>query len=142
MSIFGRQADIHQQSANGHQGGIGFASLHTGWRVSFLKILIENTVNNLEKIIKDEFLKITYTEAIEKLEKSDENFEFPVKWGIDMQSEHEKYLSEKVYNKPLIIIDYPKEIKAFYMKMNDDNKTVTDIHHGSHYLSGSAGKPA
>ncbi len=78
----------------------------------------------LERIVKSSFTRITYTEAIDKLIASGEKFEYPVKWGIDLQSEHEKYLTEKVYDNPVIITGYPKEIKAFYMKMNDDGKTV------------------
>jgi len=93
--------------------------------MQFFNDRIDNTIfNSLENIINNKFLRITYTEAIKELEKSKENFEFPVKWGIDLQSEHEKYLTEKVFKKPLILIDYPKEIKAFYMKLNDDNNTV------------------
>ena len=81
-------------------------------------------IDNLEKIINSEFVRIDYTQAVDHLLKSKEKFEFPVKWGIDLQSEHERYITEKVYNNPVIITDYPKDIKAFYMKMNDDNKTV------------------
>jgi asparaginyl-tRNA synthetase len=81
-------------------------------------------IENLRHIIKSEFKRITYTEAVNNLLDSGEKFEFPVKWGIDLQSEHEKFLTEKVYRLPVIITDYPKEIKAFYMKLNDDDKTV------------------
>lgn len=81
-------------------------------------------IENLQSIIKSEFARVTYTEAVEQLKKSGEKFEFPVSWGMDMQSEHEKFLTEKIYNKPVILTDYPKEIKAFYMKLNDDGKTV------------------
>jgi asparaginyl-tRNA synthetase len=81
-------------------------------------------IENITHIIKSEFKRITYTEAVKNLLDSGEKFEFPVKWGIDLQSEHEKFLTEKVYRLPVIITDYPKEIKAFYMKVNDDNKTV------------------
>ncbi|MBN1525708.1 MAG: asparagine--tRNA ligase [Spirochaetales bacterium] len=78
----------------------------------------------LQQIVKSSFTRITYTQAIEELLKSKEKFEFKVEWGIDLQSEHEKFLTEKVYNNPVIITDYPKQIKAFYMKQNDDGKTV------------------
>jgi asparaginyl-tRNA synthetase len=81
-------------------------------------------IENLRHIIKSEFKRITYTDAVNNLLDSGEKFEFPVKWGIDLQSEHEKFLTEKVYRLPVIITDYPKEIKAFYMKLNDDDKTV------------------
>jgi len=81
-------------------------------------------IDNLRHIIASRFMRISYTEAVERLIESGEKFEFPVKWGIDLQSEHEKFLTEKIYNQPVILTDYPKEIKAFYMKLNDDGKTV------------------
>ena len=71
-----------------------------------------------------DYAKVTYTEAVEILEKSGESFKYPVYWGIDLQTEHERYLTEKVYKKPIFLVDYPKDIKAFYMRMNDDGKTV------------------
>ena len=80
--------------------------------------------NNLQNIIKSDFIRLTYTECINELLKAKDRFEFPVKWGIDLQSEHEKFLTEDVYGCPVIVTDYPKEIKAFYMKQNDDGKTV------------------
>jgi asparaginyl-tRNA synthetase len=93
--------------------------------MDFFNTRIDTTIiENLKLIIKEKFVRITYTEAITELEKSKVAFEFPVKWGIDLQSEHERYLTETVFKKPVIITGYPKEIKAFYMKMNDDNKTV------------------
>ena len=67
---------------------------------------------------------VTYTEAVEILEKHNDEFDYPVSWGVDLQTEHERYLTEKIYKKPLFVIDYPKEIKAFYMRQNDDGKTV------------------
>jgi asparaginyl-tRNA synthetase len=70
------------------------------------------------------FERITYTEAISILEKSGKKFEFPVKWGIDLQSEHERYLVEKHFKKPVILTNYPKDIKAFYMKQDEDGRTV------------------
>ncbi len=81
-------------------------------------------IENLQHIITSQFKRITYTEAVEQLIKSGAAFEFPVEWGIDLQSEHEKFLTEQVYRLPVIITDYPKQIKAFYMKLNDDDKTV------------------
>ncbi|HIK38250.1 MAG: asparagine--tRNA ligase [Geminocystis sp.] len=83
-----------------------------------------NVFSNAEKIINSEFARITYTEAINILEKSGKNFEFPVEWGVDLQSEHERYLAEEYFKKPVIVTNYPKEIKAFYMRLNDDGKTV------------------
>ena len=71
-----------------------------------------------------DYAKVTYTEAVEILEKSGADFKFPVYWGVDLQTEHERYLTEVVYKKPIFLIDYPKEIKAFYMRQNDDGKTV------------------
>ena len=84
----------------------------------------KGVIANLEGIINSEFITISYTEAVDILMESGENFEFPVRWGIDLQSEHERYLTEKKFRKPVIVIDFPKEIKAFYMKVNTDNKTV------------------
>ncbi|WP_028973342.1 asparagine--tRNA ligase [Spirochaeta cellobiosiphila] len=81
-------------------------------------------IDNLKSVINSEFHRISYTEAIDQLLASGKKFEFPIKWGEDLQSEHEKYLTEELYKGPVIVTDYPKEIKAFYMKLNDDNKTV------------------
>ena len=74
--------------------------------------------------VNSDFDRVTYTEAIEILKKADRDFQFPVEWGIDLQTEHERYLTEEVFKKPIFVIDYPKEIKAFYMRLNDDGKTV------------------
>ncbi|MCG8569873.1 MAG: asparagine--tRNA ligase, partial [Spirochaetes bacterium] len=81
-------------------------------------------IDTLQIIIKNEFERLDYTEAIKLLEKANVKFDFPVSWGIDLQSEHEKYLTEQVFKKPVIVINYPKQIKAFYMKLNEDNNTV------------------
>lgn len=86
--------------------------------------LEKGLLTKLEKVAKAEFKKITYTQAIEELLKADADFEFPVEWGIDLASEHERYLCEKVFDRPLFVTDYPKDIKAFYMRLNDDGKTV------------------
>ncbi len=90
----------------------------------FNKWVQKGIIDDLKAVIRADFTRITYTKAIEDLEKSKESFEFPVSWGIDLASEHEKYLTEKVYGGPVIITDYPKDIKAFYMKLNEDGKTV------------------
>ncbi len=90
----------------------------------FEKFIEPGVIDKVTKIVKSEFKRITYTEAIDILEKSGEKFDFPVKWGIDLQTEHERYLTEKHFNSPVFVIDYPKEIKAFYMKLNEDKKTV------------------
>ena len=81
-------------------------------------------ISRLESVINTEFVRLTYTEGVDILLKSGEKFEFPVAWGIDLQSEHERYLVEKHFKKPVILTDYPKDIKAFYMKQNEDGKTV------------------
>lgn len=81
-------------------------------------------IERLENIVANDFGKVTYTEAVEILKKADVKFEFPVEWGIDLQTEHERYLTEQVFKKPVFVTDYPKDIKAFYMKLNDDQKTV------------------
>jgi len=81
-------------------------------------------IERLNFVINNEFKRLTYTEGVEILEKSGEKFEYPVKWGVDLQSEHERYLVEKHFKKPVILTNYPKDIKAFYMKQNDDGKTV------------------
>ena len=84
-------------------------------------------IENLERIVQSSFKRVTYTEAIEHLTSSGVNFEFPVEWGVDLQSEHEKFLTEEIYQQPVILINHPKEIKAFYMKLNDDQKTVASM---------------
>ncbi len=81
-------------------------------------------IDKLTSVLESSFGHITYSEAIEVLLKAKKKFEFPVSWGIDMQSEHERYLTEEVYGKPLIVTDYPASFKPFYMRVNDDNKTV------------------
>ena len=85
--------------------------------------------DRLHNVLNSDFGRITYTEAIKELEKNNDNFEYPVHWGIDIQTEHERYLSEVIFKKPVFVTDYPKEIKAFYMKQNSDGKTVaaTDL---------------
>jgi asparaginyl-tRNA synthetase len=90
----------------------------------FNKWIDKGIIKTLDDIINVDFGHITYTEAIEILEKANVKFEYPVEWGVDLQSEHERYLTEKYFNKPIMVTDYPKEIKAFYMRLNDDNKTV------------------
>jgi tRNA synthetases class II (D, K and N) len=81
-------------------------------------------VAKLKGIVGSEFVRMDYGEAIEVLERANDKFEFPVKWGIDLQSEHERYLTEKHAKKPVIVMNYPKAIKAFYMQVNDDGRTV------------------
>src|SRR5437899_7810012 len=81
-------------------------------------------VAKLQGIVDSEFVRMDYGEAISVLERATEKFEFPVKWGVDLQSEHERYLTEKHAKKPVIVMNYPKDIKAFYMRVNDDGRTV------------------
>ena len=93
--------------------------------MEFFNKRIEKTVlETADNIINNEFERITYTDAINLLEKCDKKFEYPVSWGLDMQSEHERYLAEEYFKKPVIVTDYPTEIKAFYMRLNDGGKTV------------------
>lgn len=84
----------------------------------------ESLIERLTKVKNAKFARITYTDAIKKLEEADVEFEYPVKWGIDLQTEHERYLSEKIVDGPVFVTDYPKDIKAFYMRRNEDGKTV------------------
>lgn len=88
------------------------------------KMFDKELIARLEAVVKEPFVRLKYTEAIEVLKNAKQKFEFPVEWGIDLQSEHERYLVEKHYKRPVILTDYPKDIKAFYMKQNDDGKTV------------------
>lgn len=93
--------------------------------LSFLKKHYEKiSLEDLERLTATTFVHISYTEAIKELERAGEIFEFPVRWGSDLQSEHERYLTDKVFNGPVIVTDYPKEIKAFYMRLNPDGRTV------------------
>ncbi len=93
--------------------------------MQFFHERIDDTVLAALETVRDrDFLRLSYTEAIELLEKSGEKFEFPVRWGADLQAEHERYLTEKKFNAPVILYDYPRGIKAFYMRVNDDGKTV------------------
>lgn len=84
-------------------------------------------VERLNGLVTSEFAHVTYTQAVEILEKHKDKFEYPVYWGCDLQTEHERFLTEQIYNCPVFVTDYPKEIKSFYMRMNDDNKTVAAV---------------
>lgn len=90
----------------------------------FAKHVDSNVIMRLEKFIQSDFAQIDYTDAIEILLKSGKKFEFPVSWGIDLSSEHERYLAEEYFKSPVVVKNYPKDIKAFYMRLNDDGKTV------------------
>jgi asparaginyl-tRNA synthetase len=96
-----------------------------GEELEFLNSFVDNgLMERLSSLVNSEFKRLTYTEAVSILEKAEQKFEYPVKWGMDIQTEHERYLCEKVYNAPVFVTDYPKEIKSFYMRQNDDGKTV------------------
>ena len=93
----------------------------------FNQFIDKGIVDRLKHVHESPFVRMTYTEAIEVLEKSNKKFEYPVKWGADLQSEHERYIAEEYCKKPVILTDYPKEIKAFYMRNNEDGKTVAAL---------------
>ncbi|RCW51547.1 MULTISPECIES: asparagine--tRNA ligase [unclassified Halanaerobium] len=93
----------------------------------FNKWIDKGRRNKIADIIDSDFGHITYTEAVNILEKSGKDFEYPIYWGVDLQSEHERYLTEQYFKKPIMVTDYPKEIKTFYMRQNDDNKTVAAV---------------
>ena len=104
---------------------IRYALDHCRDDIDFLaKMYDPELVNRLEFVLHNDFVRLTYTEGVEILEKSGRKFEFPVSWGTDLQSEHERYLVEEHFKKPVILTDYPRDIKAFYMKQNDDGRTV------------------
>ena len=90
----------------------------------FNNFVDKGLLERLDNILNNEFGRVTYTEAVDLLLKSGHEFEFPVEWGIDLQTEHERYLTEQIFKKPVFVTDYPVEIKAFYMRLNDDKKTV------------------
>ncbi len=90
----------------------------------FNQFMDETLLERLENIVNSDFARITYTEAVDLLIESGKEFEYPVKWGIDLQTEHERFITEQIFKKPVFVTNYPKEIKAFYMRLNDDNKTV------------------
>ena len=104
---------------------INYALENAADDIQFLNDMYDKgLIERLKKVVSQEFVRLPYTEGVEILEKSGKKFEFPVYWGADLQSEHERFLVEEHFKRPVILTDYPKEIKAFYMKMNDDNKTV------------------
>ena len=104
---------------------IGYALDHCRDDIEFLaEHFDKDLIERLEFVLHNDFVRLTYTEGVKILEESGKKFEFPVSWGIDLQSEHERYLVEEHFKKPVILTDYPKDIKAFYMKQNEDGKTV------------------
>lgn len=104
---------------------INYVLEHCPEEMEFFNRFVDNTLfERLHNVISSDFGRISYTEAIEILKKHNSEFQFPVDWGTDIQTEHERFLSEKIFNKPVFVTDYPAEIKAFYMKQNEDGKTV------------------
>ncbi|UCC79293.1 MAG: asparagine--tRNA ligase [Candidatus Zixiibacteriota bacterium] len=93
----------------------------------FNRWIEKNRISTLETLLKSKFEIVTYTEAVEILKKAKKKFEFPVDWGVNLQAEHERYLCEEHFNSPVMVKDYPKDIKAFYMRLNDDDKTVAAV---------------
>ena len=104
---------------------ISYVLEHCPQEMEFLnKFVDKGLIERLNQVVSNEFGRVTYTEAIEILEKHNDEFDYKVSWGCDLQTEHERYLTEQVFKKPIFVTDYPKEIKAFYMRLNDDGKTV------------------
>jgi len=104
---------------------INYVMKHAKPELAFFNKFIDKTLlDRLNNVVNNEFARVTYTEAIDLLKEADKTFEYKVEWGVDLQTEHERYLTEEIYKKPVFVIDYPKEIKAFYMRENEDKKTV------------------
>lgn len=104
---------------------INYVLEHAPEEMNFFNSFVDKgLLARLDNIVNSDFGRVSYTEAVDILKKSGKEFQYPVEWGIDLQTEHERYLTEEVFQKPLFVTDYPKEIKAFYMRDNDDNKTV------------------
>ncbi|MCI9475787.1 MAG: asparagine--tRNA ligase [Emergencia sp.] len=104
---------------------INYVREHAPEEMAFFNSFIDKgLLERLDNIVNSDFGRVTYTEAVDLLLKSGKKFQYPVEWGIDLQTEHERYLTEEVFKKPIFVTDYPKDIKAFYMRLNDDNKTV------------------
>lgn len=109
---------------------IGYVMEHAPEEMAFFNQFVDNTVlERLNHVVNSEFGRVTYTEAIDILLKSGKKFDYPVEWGVDLQTEHERYITEEHFKKPVFVTDYPKDIKAFYMRQNEDGKTVaaTDL---------------
>ena len=107
---------------------ISYVMEHCKDEIEFLnKFVDKELVSRLTNVVSNDFVKLSYTEAIDILTKVKDKFEYPVYWGVDLQSEHERYLTEVVYKKPVFLYNYPKDIKAFYMRLNEDGKTVAAV---------------
>ena len=104
---------------------IRYAMEHCPEEMAFFNSFVDKgLIERLEHVVNSEFGHVTYTEAVELLEKNNDKFDYKVSWGCDLQTEHERYLTEQIFKRPVFVTDYPKEIKAFYMKLNEDRKTV------------------
>lgn len=107
---------------------INYVMEHAPEEMEFFNSFVDKgLIERLKNVVSSDFARVTYTEAIELLEKNNDKFEYKVSWGADLQTEHERYLTEEVFRRPVFVTDYPKDIKAFYMKMNDDNRTVAAV---------------
>ena len=107
---------------------INYVMKECGDELNFLnKFVDKGLIERLTNIVSNDFVRLDYTDAIAMLEKVKDRFKFPVYWGVDLQSEHERYITEEVYKKPVFLKNYPKDIKAFYMRQNDDGKTVAAV---------------
>ncbi len=107
---------------------ISYVLEHAPEEMQFFNSFVDKgLLERLNHVVNSDFAHVTYTEAVEILEKNNENFEYKVSWGADLQTEHERYLTEEVFQRPVFVTDYPKEIKAFYMKLNPDGKTVAAV---------------
>ena len=123
---------IDRQSALYKKRGMEFLKYILGWVLDkcaedmdfFNQWIQKGITEKLQNVVNAQFTRMTYTEAIDHLQKASANFDFPCTWGSDLQSEHERFLTEEIIGGPVIVTDYPKQIKAFYMKLNDDQKTV------------------
>ena len=104
---------------------ISYVMEHAPEEMAFFNQFVDQgLIERLEHVVRSDFGHITYTDAIAELEKHNDEFDYKVYWGCDLQTEHERYLTEKLFERPVFVTDYPKEIKAFYMKLNPDQKTV------------------
>ena len=107
---------------------IKFVLSEASYELNFFNSFVDKgLLERLNNVVDNSFVRIIYTEAVEKLKAAKKEFNFPVEWGIDLQTEHERYLTEEVYKRPVFVTDYPKDIKAFYMRLNDDGKTVAAV---------------
>lgn len=107
---------------------IGYVLEHAPEEMAFFNQFVDKgLIERLEHVKNSDFARVSYTEAIQLLEKNNSKFDYPVSWGADLQTEHERYLTEQIFKRPVFVYDYPKEIKAFYMKLNEDGKTVAAV---------------